>query len=611
MEHPRCSVCGKDAVGRCDECSPDGKLFFCEDVECFGRMHNVFIAAKHRQLLVPWNSRAKWTTKCCEVHLNKPLDLWCDECRVPACALCWSHGAHKGHTTSLVSDVWRALMRDLREQTEQLEAVSQRGSKLFCARTLVEAGKEAGSVGAARCALDEVEELFAGKMRVLRAELEARYARYEDEKEELTQKIADIRELAKSMRATCNEEEENAQRVVVEYEALCRQREALDVSLPLLARCEVRPKQLAALRRAVADLAVSDGAVACPSCEQEVCESSVTACGGCRQRLCGSCAPCIACSVKAEKDALPEAVRGSVAIPEEVPLRSLAAAAAYNTIGEVWNGMDDSDEALRLFHKALLTYEETAPASLYLAKTYRNIGDALLPQLRYDEALEWYSKSLAISEEEAPNSLDVATTCHNIGVVFLHKCRYDEAFEHCKKALSIREEKAPHSLELAKTYHNIGVALFHRDRSDEAQAFYTKALLIREEKAPNSLDLAMSYHNLGLVFTRQSYSDDALHLFDEALSIRMEKAPNSLDLAKTYHSIGCVFDSEGKHDEALEAFNKQRLIEEEQAPNSLTVAWTYHSIGDVLLSQSKDDEALSAYDKALSIYKAKLPKKRL
>eukprot|EP00754_Rhynchopus_humris_P033397 Rhum_TRINITY_DN15466_c3_g1::Rhum_TRINITY_DN15466_c3_g1_i3::g.158140::m.158140 len=139
-----------------------------------------------------WNSKGKWTTKHCATHAKKPLDLWCDACRVAVCDECLSHGAHREHTMSAVSDVWRALQQDLQEQAGQLDAEIARGSERLAqlSRLREEATQREGSVGAARRALDEVEGLLAGKMRVLRAELEAAAASWQDRAEEEHAKLA-------------------------------------------------------------------------------------------------------------------------------------------------------------------------------------------------------------------------------------------------------------------------------------------------------------------------------------------------------------------------------------------------------------------------------------
>ena len=613
MERPRCSnaACGKDAGSRCDECSPDGKLPFAE---YFDTAHSAFIAA-----VEAWSGRGKWATKHCATHANRPLDLWCDACRVPVCDKCLSHGAHKEHTASPVSGVWRALQQDLRERAERLDAEVERGTERLVrlARLQNEAAQREGSVGAARRAMDAVEVLFAGKMRALRAELEAAAVSWHDraaeEHAKLAQGIASVQTLVASMRATCSEVE-NPQRVAVEYEEQCRQREALlGVPLRSLVGCAVGvpPNTLAALRQAVADLAVlSDGVVSCGLCEEEVCEGSATVCESCKHGLCRSCAPCIACCVKAERDALPEAVRDRVVVPEKVPQYSLAVAACYGTIGEMWGGAGDNNgEALRLYNKALLIYEEKAPNSLDLAQTHHGCGSMLSSQGQYDEALDAFKKALPVFEQKAPNTVHLAKTYGHIGLVFHSQSKYDETLVWSNKALPIYEEKAPNSLDLADTYQRIGSAFLHVLKYDEALDAYNKALAIYEETASNSLRIAQTYHSIGLALYSRSKDEDgkALDWYHRALVIREERAPDSLHLAKTYFNIGLVLDNQSKDDEALDWYNKSLRIREQKAPNTVHLAKTFIRIARVLHSQRKYDEALVWSNKSLPIYEEKAP----
>eukprot|EP00754_Rhynchopus_humris_P047120 Rhum_TRINITY_DN6665_c0_g1::Rhum_TRINITY_DN6665_c0_g1_i1::g.20688::m.20688 len=112
MAHPRCSdsTCGADADSRRDgqEAVRTGYV---------DTAHKAFLAA-----VMAWNSKGKCATKHCATHAEQPLDLWCDACRVAVCEGCLSHGAHKAHAASAVSDVWRALQQDLQEQAGQLDA---------------------------------------------------------------------------------------------------------------------------------------------------------------------------------------------------------------------------------------------------------------------------------------------------------------------------------------------------------------------------------------------------------------------------------------------------------------------------------------------------------
>ena len=516
----------------------------------------------------------------------------------------------KGHATSLSSVVWQPLQpgcrsqQDLRAKADQLDAEVERGSERLTqlARLREEATQREGSVGAARRALDEVEELLAKKVRVLRAELEAAavswQARAEEEHEQLARGVESVRALAESMR---NEEDEGAH-------ARGAYEEALNMPLPALVGCDVAvsSKALATLHQAVADLAViSDGVVSCGLCEREARESSMKVCEGCKHDMCGACVEaCVTCLVTAEKESLPEAVRHKVVIPANASpysQYSVAIAVAYNTIGEVWSGVDNNDEALRLHTEACTILQAKAPTSIELAKTYNSIGNVYNKQGRRDEILAWHNRALAIEEEHAPASLELAMTYRHVGNVHVNRGEFDEALRFHNKALTIREEKAPNSLVLAKTYANLGLVHLKQAKYEEALKWHTQACTIREEKAPDSLDLATTYDSIGLVFFEQGKYEDALPWYKKACVIEEQKSPNSLDLAITCHNIGYMYNKQGEHADALAWFTKSCVICEERAPNSLDLAATYRNISSLCKKQGMADEALRWRNKAKAI----------
>ena len=614
-ERPSCSVCGEAAVSRCDECSPDGKLFLCGQAECFDKMHNAFNAAKHQQLLVPWDSRKKWTPKCCATHTNKLLEYWCDLCRVPVCDKCYSHGEHVGHATSLIPDVCQALQQDLQAKAEQLDAEIERGSGRLAqlARLRDEATRREGSVGAAMRALDEAEKQFGDKMRALRAELEASAVSWHDraqkEHEELAARMASVRALAENLRASCNEEE--AQRVAVEYNEQCKQREALRVPLPSLVVCEVGvpPDALTALQAAVVGLVVtSDGVVSCATCKQEDRESSMQVCG-CEQKACSALcvAACLTC-VKVEKDALPLALQHKVALPNVTPeSQFILAAETCKAIAEVWRGVENRDEEGRLLLKARVILESKAPNSLDLADTYDSLGRVFAQQGNYNEAPTWFEKARVILESKAPNSIVLAETYNGLGRVFLQKDNYNEAMTWFEKARVILESKAPNSIVLAETYNGLGRVFSQQGNFSEAQTWYEKARVIRESKAPNSLDLADTYDSLGRVFSKQGNYNEAPTWFHKARVIRESKAPNSIVLAETYNGLGRVFSQQVICNEAQRTwFEKARVILESEAPNSLDLADTYDNLGCAFTWQGNSNEATTWFDKA-DVIRAKAP----
>eukprot|EP00754_Rhynchopus_humris_P012084 Rhum_TRINITY_DN14264_c9_g3::Rhum_TRINITY_DN14264_c9_g3_i1::g.76499::m.76499 len=274
MKRPPCYVCGRAAATRCDVCSPDANMFFCERRACFDKEHNAFIVEPHRRQQVAWDSRVK--EKCCDAHPLRVRDRWCGECSVLVCATCCADD-HKGHATTLVGrdplpeqQPQPALRHGLQAAATQLEAEAERAAaQLQQLATLQdEAAQRRGAVGAAFRALDEAEERIDSKMRALRAELETAaaswHARAAEAYEKLARRTEQVRTLAGRMRAACEAEDEGApetQRFALGCEGLHRQRTALlrdDVSPPAVEvwRVSVSPEPLAAMLRAVADLTV-------------------------------------------------------------------------------------------------------------------------------------------------------------------------------------------------------------------------------------------------------------------------------------------------------------------------------------------------------------------
>eukprot|EP00754_Rhynchopus_humris_P001048 Rhum_TRINITY_DN10657_c0_g2::Rhum_TRINITY_DN10657_c0_g2_i1::g.39487::m.39487 len=64
------------------------------------------------------SERAGWR---CATRDSK-LEYWCNKCAVPECHPCWSHGEHKGPSTSPFTDVCGALRQTLLEKAGRLVA---------------------------------------------------------------------------------------------------------------------------------------------------------------------------------------------------------------------------------------------------------------------------------------------------------------------------------------------------------------------------------------------------------------------------------------------------------------------------------------------------------
>ena len=285
-EHALCLVCKEAAVHRCEECfdEEEGHLYLCAKDACFDSTHNARNSCKHRKSLLPWNARAKWVDRCCATHRGNVLALWCWTCSALACALCCSHGEHRGHATSLVADARRLMQSPQQARMAQLDDESGRcGERL---RQLTEEhdalASGGGAVGAARRALDEVAALLAAKVATLRSELDMTAEKWSadvaKEHEQLARYTQSVRSLADRMRAACAEDSAGeAQRVLLTLVELESQRDALGGVPPASARgMELRVEPL---RQAVTELCVET--FPCEVCGATARSRSVASCARC------------------------------------------------------------------------------------------------------------------------------------------------------------------------------------------------------------------------------------------------------------------------------------------------------------------------------------------
>ena len=261
--HALCVVCKEAAAQRCEDCcdEEEGHLYLCAKDACFDATHNVRNSGKHRKSLVAWNSKAKWTDKCCETHKGDPLALWCSTCATLVCALCCSHGEHNGHETRLVTDAWKGLQAQLRATVDYLEEENVRSRERL--RRLTEEQEELrsgkGAVGDARRILHEMKAELLAKVEALDVELDEAAVKWcrlaGEEHEQLARHTRGVQSLVDGMRATCAEENaEGAQRVVIAHTELCARRDVLGFAPPVSVR--VVEFESDTLRQAVADLRV-------------------------------------------------------------------------------------------------------------------------------------------------------------------------------------------------------------------------------------------------------------------------------------------------------------------------------------------------------------------
>ena len=215
---------------------------------------------------------------------------------------------------------------------------------------------------------------------------------------------------------------------------------------------------------------------------------------------------CLTCSVTAEKGALPEDVRHKVVLPANAAAfagspygkYSRAVAFAYHTIGELWGGVGNSVDALRLHNMARAIRAEEAPDSLALAVRYSKVGDLYAKQNNFAAAREQYTRACRIREEKVPNSLDLAKTYRRLGYTYNNLGMCDEALVSYKKAFEICAGNG--NLDLAEVYNDIGDVCKRRGNPAEAAELHYMARAIEKARGNRALAPKHVAANIGGVW---------------------------------------------------------------------------------------------------------------
>ena len=255
-EHPTCCVCKQPAARRCNECSSDTPLFLCEDKACFEQTHNACNGRRHEATLVAWDRRPTAAPTTCPTHSGVALETWCVACATPVCQLCLP-SAHHGHEALSLADAWPSVRRTLEAMVPALEKDAELCRTRLAATDTLARGE--GVLRETARALDEVEALFAEKLKTLRAALgeaaAAASAQAAERCEQLTRHSKSLAALLDSARAACVEAAAvEAQSGVLEQVERGRRQAALGKVPEAFVCTNIAPPCVDAMRRSVEGL---------------------------------------------------------------------------------------------------------------------------------------------------------------------------------------------------------------------------------------------------------------------------------------------------------------------------------------------------------------------
>ena len=265
----------------------------------------------------------------------------------------------------------------------------------------------------------------------------------------------------------------------------------------------------------------------------------------------------------------------------------------HNNLGNVYRELDELDDAIKSYKKAIAIKPDFVEAFYSLGVIYQE-------QNILNNALKSYLKVLSINP-------GFAEAHNNLGTIFSKLNRLEEAEASFKKALAID----PY---YAGAYYNFGNTLKDLNRIVEAEASFRKAIAINPYYAeahnnlgnvivnPDSLveaeasfrkaiaidpDFAVPYNNLGNLLVTLEKLGDAEASFRKAIALKP-------DYAQAYSNLGANLKDLGRFEEAEACCRKAIALDQKYADAHCNLCFILYANGDF-------DSAIKIIKKANSI----------
>jgi CHAT domain-containing protein/Flp pilus assembly protein TadD len=284
-------------------------------------------------------------------------------------------------------------------------------------------------------------------------------------------------------------------------------------------------------------------------------------------------------------------------------------AQALNSLGILYNIMDNDAQAEQLFQRALAIWEKTlGPEHPALAKALNNLAgiyrtrsdyaraEALLKRaltidvkvlgsehpdvaqdynnlaVIYDDrgdstkAEPLYKRALAIWEKTlGPEHPALAQALNNLAGIYKTRSDYAQAEELFQRALSIFEKAAgPEHPIVVKALLNLAGVCKERGDYAQAEALCLRALTISKKAlGPNHPEVARGLFNLAVIYRKRGDYAQAAPLYERALAnVEMALGADHTDMAEILNELAMLHTAKDDIGEAIVALSRANAIDE-------------------------------------------------
>ena len=230
------------------------------------------------------------------------------------------------------------------------------------------------------------------------------------------------------------------------------------------------------------------------------------------------------------------------------------------------------------------------------AELYRTMGSAWFYLNDYEQAIEYYQKALSICEKiEDMNG--VATNYYNISLVYgMQKTKTYDQLENLLKALSLWKQLGnPDYMARAydliiDLYQNVGEWQLARTYVEEALSIALETGN-RQEEVLLYEKLSTIHFHMGNAQAREEYYQKALHI--------VEELNDSLSIARITANIAYKIHSD-RPETAIDLLRKSIVIYEKISPTNLQLSEVYDVLANQFQAINNDDSTKYYKEKALS-----------
>lgn len=190
-------------------------------------------------------------------------------------------------------------------------------------------------------------------------------------------------------------------------------------------------------------------------------------------------------AIKTALDYNQEALALAETIPNPSPGIKRSINVAYNSIGNIYQVLEQYDLAIEQFKKSLVLEKELGN-NLGLAINNQNIGECLEAQGKLEEALERYRIALAYDQEIA-SKVGVLICSNSIAKIYIKQGKPQEALNILESLVEPAKQEGDWNV-TTPILNNLGWALTQLGRYDEA-----------EGRLVEGLQMGLKYHYLSFV----------------------------------------------------------------------------------------------------------------